>query len=168
MGSSWKKAPIEGETWGLNALILKRPVKRIFLMHDIDLFLEGDIYQMKEVIEETNKLGIPAMTLERHKLLPNSIEYPLNKMHSKYFTNSIAYVIAYAIHKGATSIDLYGVPLVLKDEYREQRACIEYWLGYARGKGIDVTIFGGSSLFTTGLHAGLYGYEWNQDYQKIP
>lgn len=168
MGSSWKKAPMEGETWGLNALILKRPVKRLFLMHDLDLFLEKDIFQMKEVVEEVNKLGTPVMTLKKYSFLPSSIEYPLSEIHSKYFTNSFAYMIAYAICERATSIDLYGIPLVLKDEYRDQRACVEYWLGYARGKGIEVTIFGGSTLFTHGVHAGLYGYEWNQIYQKIP
>ena len=168
LGSSWNRAPMEGEVWGLNTLILRRPVKRLFLMHDIDLYLETNQFEIKETIEEVNKLDIPVMTIKKHKLIPNSVEYPLNDMPSKYFTNSFAYMIAYAIHKGATSIDLYGIPLTKKPEYMEQRNCIEYWLGYARGKGVEIRIFGLTALFGTGLHAGLYGYEWNQDYQKIP
>lgn len=176
MSDSWKKAPMDGETWGLNALILRRPVKRMFLMHDIDLFLEKNIYQMKEVIDEVNKLGIPVMTLKKHKLLPNSIEYPIGEMHSRYFTSSFGYMIAYAVkylsrfqfNVITPSIDLYGIGLVKRLEYREQKACIEYWLGYARGKGIDVRIFGLTTLFSTMGYAGLYGYEWCKDYQKIP
>lgn len=169
MGSSWQKAPMEGETWGLNSLILRRPVKRLFLMHDIDVLLESlPQFNLKGAIEEVNKLGIPVMVHKKHKLIPNSVEFPLNDMPSRYFTSSFAYMIAYAIHVGATAIDLYGVPLTLKVEYQEQKCCIEYWLGYARGKGIEITIYGLTTLFGTGTHAGLYGYEWTQEYQKIP
>jgi len=167
LGSSWKKAPMEGETWSMNAIVLKRPVKLIFSMHPIDEWLQTATYG-EEVLEKMQELDIPVITVEKDERLPNATLFPIDEMPSKYFTNSIAYMIAYAIYEGATTIHLYGVPLVLKDEYREQRACIEFWLGMAMGKGIDVTIYGGTSLFTNGVHAGLYGYEWNQLYQKIP
>jgi len=117
-----------------------------------------------EVIEEVNKLNIPVMTLKKYSYLPNSIPFPLDKMHYKYCTNSFSYMIAYAIYKGATSIDLYGVGLIKELEYREQKACIEYWLGYARGLGIKWRVRGLTTLFSTMGHAGLYGYEWCKDY----
>ena len=37
-GPGWEKAPKEGETWGLNDLLLYRPLKLTFEMHDIDKF----------------------------------------------------------------------------------------------------------------------------------
>ena len=107
MGSGWNKAPEEGEAWGLNNLISRRPLKRLFLMHDIDLYRETNQFDIEKVIEDVNKAGIPVMTTKKYSYLPNSVEFPLGEMPSKYFTNSFAYMIAYAIHEGATSIHLY-------------------------------------------------------------
>jgi len=166
MGSSWKKAPMEGETWSLNNMLSSRPVKLLFLMHDIDLLLKEGLHDTEEIIENVNKLGIPVMTLKEYPYLPTAIIFPVDDMHSNYYTCSFAYMIAYAVHKGATAIDIYGVPLVNKLEYREQRACVEYWIGYARGRGIEVNIFGLTTLFGTGLGVGRYGYEWCGHYQK--
>ena len=173
MGNSWSKAPIDGETWGLNGIILRRPVKRMFLMHDLDFFLNGKSgeslqHVYEDIVAETKRRGVPVMTLRKYKRLPNSVEFPRDKMHYNYFTSSMAYMIAYAIYKGATSIDLYGVGLVKELEYREQKACIEYWLGYARGLGIKWCVHGLTTLFSHMGHAGSYGYEWTKQYQKIP
>ena len=167
LGSNWKHAPEEGETWSVPGIVLKRSVSLIFSMHPLDLWLETASYG-EEVIEKINELGISVISVELNDRLPNSTLFPIDEMQKDYFTSSFAYMIAYAIHKGVTSIHLYGVPLVLKDEYREQRACIEFWLGMATGKGIEIVIYGGTSLFTTGVHSGRYGYDWNQLYQKIP
>ena len=109
--SGWENAPMEGETWGVNGLILRRPVKLAFQMHDID-----EIYKnFKEEIDKVNELNIPVITQKKHKLLPTAIPFPLDEMPIKYFTNSIAYMIAYAIYKKAKEIEMYGVAMLLKE-----------------------------------------------------
>lgn len=167
----WEHAPTEGETWGVSDLILRRPVKLVFEMHDIDAFLrsENPVVKIKQVIKEINRLGIPVITQKKHKLLPTAIPFPIDEIPFKcYFTNSIAYMIAYAIHKKATEIELYGVALLYKEEYTKQQPCIEFWLGVARGKGITVTVHGPSNIFSAEPYHGLYGYDWdNVDGQKI-
>ena len=58
----------------------------------------------------------------------------------RYFTNSIAYMIAYAILEGATEIHLYGVDMAADDEYGAQRPSCEFILGVAAGRGIKLHI----------------------------
>lgn len=60
---------------------------------------------------------------------------------SIYLTSSPAYMLSYAISQGATEIGLYGVDLSIGDhEYFWQRPCVEAWIGFAKGRGIKVTI----------------------------
>lgn len=168
-GPGWEDAPIEGETWGVNDLVIRRPVKLAFEMHDIDRFLEigHPNIKIKQGIKEINRLTIPVVTRKKHKLLPTSIPFPIDEIPFKYFTNSIAYMIAYAIYKKATEIEMYGVPLLLQEEYIRQRPCVEFWIGYARGKGIKVAVHGSTNIFSSKPYDGLYGYDWdNIDGQK--
>lgn len=85
-----------------------------------------------------------------------------------YFTSSIGYMLAMAIAEGRdeafTPIDdtavgwigLYGIDLASDTEYGEQRPNAEYFIGLARGLGIEVVIADGSALLR-GDH--LYGFE---------
>ena len=134
---------MEGETWGVNDLVLRRDVKLVFQIHTIDK-MTGDL--PGKTIEKVNRLGIPIIVSKPHKRLPTAIVFPYDEMPIKYFTNSIAYMIAYAIHKGATEIDMYGVALVVPEEYAYQRPCIEFWIGYALAKGIKVKVYGYTTI----------------------
>ena len=84
--------------------------------------------------------GVKVITQEP---LHRCTQYPLDDMIEKfgrYFTNTISYMIAYAIDAGATDIMLAGVDMAAEDEYKHQRRNCEYYLGVARGRGISVTI----------------------------
>ena len=140
--TGWEDAPMEGETWGVNDLLLRRPVKLAFQIHDIPTVFKRNPKEINEI----NRLGIPVITSMEHELLPNAVVFPLDKMPSKYFNNSIAIMIAYAIYKGATEIEMYGVALLVEREYAYQRPCVEFWIGYALAKGIKVTVHGETSI----------------------
>jgi len=70
--------------------------------------------------------------------------YPLKEIIEKYkssfFTNTISYMIAYAILKKYTSIKIYGVDMDAGGEYSFERPSVTYWIGYARGLSIEVEI----------------------------
>jgi len=159
-GSGWKDAPIEGETWGVNDLLLRRPVKLTFQMHDIDKLANEPGHSIKKEIEEINRLGIPVITSAGHKLLPTAILFPAEEMPVKYFTSSISIMMAYAIYKGATEIELYGVALALDKEYAHQRPAVEFWIGYAMGKGIKVIVHDPTTIEVFKPHPIPYGTIW--------
>jgi hypothetical protein len=84
--------------------------------------------------------------------------YPLDKiikkLGSRYFTNSIGYMIAFAIYRGYKNINIWGVDMESDSEYSFERPCVTYWIGQAEARGINVTIASGlTDPFV------LYGYE---------
>jgi len=80
---------------------------------------------------------------------PGVDAYPLEKVTvntRNYFISSIAYMLAHAISLNPTHLALYGIDLMPDEEWDYQRACVEYFLGLAEGRGIKVTIPEGSAL----------------------
>jgi hypothetical protein len=163
-GEGWETAPPlsnKYETWGVNDLCIRRPVDLIFNMHDLsDKEILG-IPLVSETIEFSNKEKKPFVTLAKMDSIPSSIRYPLEKMHTDYFTNSISYMIAYAIYKKATEINIYAVNMLHGGEYAYQKPNIEYWIGYARGLGLKVTANGITSILKSS-NLKLYGYNTYQ------
>jgi len=86
-------------------------------------------------------------------------------MFPKYSESTISYMIWYACYLGATELDLYGIFMAAFDEYHEQLKSVEYWIGYARGKGIKVTINEPTQI-CKGRH-GLYGYDFVSNKTKM-
>lgn len=89
-------------------------------------------------------IGKSLVVGHQNSALPDAIVYPKDEIISfigrPYFTSSIAWMIAMAIYEGVAEIGLWGVNMIGDGEYSQQRACCEYLLGIATGKGIKVTI----------------------------
>lgn len=64
----------------------------------------------------------------------------------QYYTNSVSYLIAFAIYclsvtgDGSGTIGLWGIDMAQGTEYSAQRPSCEYWLGVAEGAGLGVHI----------------------------
>ena len=84
--------------------------------------------------------------------------YPLKAIMewsgSKYFTSSIAYMVAYALFTGATEINIFGVDMEHDTEYATQRPCLAYWIGFARAKGCNIKV-----MSVLDERPFLYGYD---------
>lgn len=89
---------------------------------------------------------IPMVVVDSWKgLLKNQVIYPLKEIErmprGRYHASSFDMMVAYAISLKAKVIHLHGAGFAL-DSPREEpisaRACLEYWCGYAQGRGIDV------------------------------
>jgi len=84
--------------------------------------------------------GVKVVTQEP---IDGGTQYPIDDITNQfgsYFTNTISYMLAYAIKEGATDIFIAGVDMAAIDEYGSQRPSCEYHIGLARGMGINVTI----------------------------
>lgn len=65
-----------------------------------------------------------------------------------YHCGSFDWLIAFAVVMGFKEIELHGINLNLEaTEPQSSAACIEYWCGYAEGKGIKITQKADCSLF---------------------
>lgn len=98
---------------------------------------------------------------------PNARPAPIEQLcdtFGRYFTSTIAYMLAKAIMDNNTWIGLYGIDLVSEghgnipgsNEYRDQRPNTEYLCGVARGQNRTLEIPESSALLKAGY---LYGIE---------
>lgn len=182
------------EIWGLNDL--HRAIPRYTRWFDIhtEQNIETDYIagrtsnaQRKTNIPETaleqlgisglSKLKVPVYMQEVNPKVPMSLKYPLKEMldfwkgrgltGATYFTNSISYMIAFALYEGAVlghqwdDIHIYGVDMAVGDEYIAQRPSCEYWIGIAEGMGVKVYIPDASDLCKT-----TFLYAWEEVAQK--
>lgn len=80
---------------------------------------------------------------------------------SLYLTSSPAYMIAMALLMDATELAIYGVDLSVSDhEYFWQRPCVEAWIGFAKGRGVKVSI---PEVSHVGKSKYIEGTDWNGD-----
>ena len=160
--STCHKAPYNNESWqiwslGANAAAGAR-FDRWFEMHTKEVLLNcGSWEPMGKFFLEAGEKLILAHPMPE---FPKAQIYPIAFIKSQfgtYFTSSIAYMIAYAIHMGAEEIGLWGIDMLDEEEYRHQRACCEYLLGIARGRGIAVYLPPESPLLRA---ERMYAYEY--------
>ena len=131
------------------------------------------IDNLGEVVARINALQCPLIAPYKYEEIPLSKAFPLEECIKEfgipYFNNTISYMIAYALLKGAKEIDTYGVNQASNSEYFFEKASVEYWLGVASGRGVQVTINGPKSeLLGNKARLGgniLYGY--NQTYENF-
>lgn len=113
---------------------------------------------------------VPLYVLDpwRPGALPNEKIFPreaLAKMpRGDYHAGSFDWLIAFALFLGAKEISLHGVGLSLdspRDEPISARACLEYWIGVAEGKGVKVQCIDCDLFFQYHLVRSrtVYGYD---------
>lgn len=155
-------APFEDdswECWGLNEIDQDR-AERYFEIHELKA-------SSKEEIEWLKECEVPIYMCKTHKKIPMSVKYPLVNICGKlecnlYFTCTFAYQIALAIYEGFEEIGLWGanLPAGSPREKLVETACVEYWLGFAMGRGIKIFIPTMDSLL---YHKHYYGYDYNEE-----
>lgn len=121
--------------------------------------------------------GRPIYMVERHPEVPASVRYPIELVQDKFtFTTSrsvsgargteescrffgcmIDYLFALAILEGFDQIVLNGVGMSHDAGHAFLHRTILYWIGYARGCGVDVIVEGDSCY--ANANQRLYGYE---------
>lgn len=154
----------EWEIWGLNGAYDAMPrFDRWFDMHSIDVLKK---YHESAYFTFLKKAGDKVMMAHKCDELPEAKEFPameLVKIYGRYFTNTVAWLIAQAIEElkqrgidKDSTIGLWGINMAMDTEYSIQRPSCEYFLGVAEGAGINVIIPDTSEIMKCSF---LYGIE---------
>jgi len=136
-----------------------KKIDLLFEMHPMEYWMT--------IRDRLNSHPQPVFMLKENPQIKRSMTYPLKKVQdmvfklnerfAKYFTSTIAYMIALAIQKGYKKIELWGIHMAAYDEeYGEQRQACEAWLAFANGLGIETFVPDESEIFRCPF---LYGYE---------
>ena len=105
---------------------------------------------------------------------PNAVAYPLadiegwlrQEFHVEqpYWASSFAYAVALAMYDGAETIGLFGVNLDWGRERIVERGNLEFYIGLAKGRGIQVVFSPNSKLLT---HPARYGIEYDAERNQV-
>ncbi len=174
----------EVEIWALNEMHafpqwFKRAT-RWFQIHDTESWHR---YIAKRDVRghanwlRTNPLNIPIYMQYYNEEVPQSIGYPLHEVVDlvfkdfrrgntkvKYFTSTFAYMMGIAMLEGHEPdkpdvkpferIEIYGFEMSDNIEYVQQKACAEFWIGYALGKGVEVYTPPNCQILWSALYGG--------------
>ena len=109
-------------------------------------------------IEWLKRLTIPVY-MQDQGYVPNAVIYPkdemVNKFGKDYFTSSFSWMMALAIHMGASEIALFGIDMASRDEYIIQRPGFYFFRYVAQQQGIKVWAPNESDIMQS---PGLYAY----------
>ena len=114
---------------------------RLFEMHNLNLLRTVEC-RPKDYEERLKEVDAPLYMQEEYKEFP-CIKFPIEsvaKITGDYFNSSIAYMVALAIYEEVNSISIFGVDMKDDEEYFYQRPNLEYLIGLAKGKGINIHI----------------------------
>ncbi len=165
-GSSRVQCPYDCEVWGVNGIYseidsrhklgLSVRLDKLFITDYLwsqQGHLHFDIQRVNRICGEFNTrvISFRNLSLGKYKI-PCSI-YPYRriakKFKTKFFSNTICYMLAYALDKNYTNFKLYGIDMHSKEEYMLQKGGIEYWLGRVMERGGEVFIAPGGAVMKT-------------------
>ena len=136
------------QKWGLPWDAYAPRCNLLFEMHPLELVLRDEADRGGAAyLARLKEQCCAIMMRERHEAIRASVAYPLRSVIADvgdYFGSSPAYMVALAICERAEEIGLWGVDI--GEKYDHQRPNLEYLIGFARGRGIKVTVAGGSLL----------------------
>lgn len=160
------------EVWCINALGDVFACDRVFHMDDVR------IQEIRAAAAPDSNIATmlawlkshpgPVITSRAHPDYPGLVEFPLQEFlteidGSAYFNSTAAYAIAYAIYLGVEHLAVFGNDFTYENSHHAEkgRACVEWWLGYAKGRGMQITVPHVSSLLDACNSPAdrLYGYD---------
>jgi len=160
------------EVWGINALGDVFKCDRIFAMDDVRMQAaraEGNPRSNIAVMDKWMRRedNPPIFTCHTDEGWPSAVRYPIEAVvHDTglaYFNSTVAYAVAYAIHKRVARISLFGCDFTYAQAHHAEkgRACVEFWVAVARMNGIVVSVPPETSLLDAyeGLQENFYGFK---------
>lgn len=165
------RSALADEVWAINSLGDVFGCDRIFHMDDVR------IQEIRAAAMPKSNIAAmlawmrrhpgPIVTSRAHPDYPGLIEFPLqaviNNIGLVYFNNTAAYAVAYAIHIGVRKLSLFGMDFTYPNAHDAERgrACVEFWLGVAMERGIELVIAERSTLLDVMAPEDerLYGYD---------
>lgn len=166
------------EVWAINALGDILQCDLVFHMDDVRVQMrraealpDSNIAHMVKWLKTTQT---PVITSRAHPDFPALREFPLqdviNDLGFAYFNGTAAYACAYAIHKGASKISFFGCDFTLANAHHAEqgRACLEFWIGFAAARGVQLGMADATSLLDTcdapkdPKELNVYGYDFDK------
>lgn len=164
------KKPDKSEYWGCNSIYRARELDRLFIIRDPYI---AQFDRDKDLIKNIDEKDFPVYTLGKYEEIKNNILYPVKEVIQEFKTafllNTASYMLALAIMQRPKNLMLFGVDMFFDTgtEYmRNEKGCLEFWLGVAIGKRIKFKIAKESTLLKRRGRNAFYGMTVKVDKDK--
>ena len=138
------------EFWGLNNLhdqldVAGRRFTRWFNLHHPG-HMKDDWYRNwpSHELWARSQRSLPIYTPEPWEGCPTTVRFPKEEVEKLpfgwYHASAIDWMSALALREGFQTIALYGLNMDESSEPISARACIEFWLGMAAARGVEIII----------------------------
>ena len=155
------------DVWGMNALYVDYPTEGDAEFENMEPFKFDAWFQFHtpQYMEKhwargwahhrlwlEKKHPFPIYMQKRYRRFPSSVRFPKEKVEALtpfgwYHASTFDWMFAFAIAEGYERIELWGVNLG-PGEPLSGRACMEYWMGVAHGRGIEIYVEQPTDLVT--------------------
>ena len=159
------------EVWSINAIGDVFNSDRVFHMDDVRIqevrAATAPASNIAEMLAWMKKHPGPIYTSRANTAYPGLVEFPLeeviNGVPQGYFNSTAAYAVAYAVHIGVEKILCFGMDFTYPnaEDAEKGRACVEFWLGVAAARGMQIALPNTTTLLDAMCPAGerFYGYD---------
>jgi len=170
-GGTFERVPFGDpawEIWGLNDLYVAVP-ENVHVHRWFELHGDTALTRARRPVDHwarLDALGVPVYTFYDLPAVRLATRFPIDdvlRLRGPYFSCTMAYQIAFALTLGATTIALYGIPLLGAREALVERPCVEWWMGYAAGLGVTMI---NEHPYTCGLGKHPYLYAWQDQMER--
>lgn len=160
------------EVWALNAAADVIQCDRVFHMDDVR------VQEIRAAAAPASNIAAmltwlkthpgPIYTSVAHPAYPGTVAFPLEAVMNAlnapgYFNSTAAYAVAFAIAIGVERITLFGFDFTYPNAHQAEqgRGCVEFYLGMAKARGIEIGLPDSTSLMDGCLtrDARFYGYD---------
>lgn len=166
------RAGLVDEVWGINAAIDVINCDRGFHMDDVRVqearAAAKPDSNIAAMLPWLRKHPGPIYTSVPHPDYPGLVAFPLEEVLNglggvAYFNSTAAYAVAYAVHIGVEALYLFGCDFSFANSHEAEkgRACVEYYLGIGKARGMVVGLPSGTSMMDgcATVQDRLYGYD---------
>ena len=154
--------------WTVNGGWTYHPESNVGFLMDDHRFHRAETHPQPEWYDNQMKIAkIPIITSMPYPEYPSLTPYPLKevikKFRTKYFGESIDYMVALAGLFEVKKVVFYGCDYQLHDRFPGERAGTEYWIGRLEGIGIECDASPSQNLMKPSqwelqYHPQFYGY----------
>lgn len=165
------RSKLADEVWGINAVADVLACDRVFHMDDVRVqemrAAERPDSNIAAMLEWLRRHPGPVYTSMPHPDYPGLVPFPLqrvmNDLGMGYFNSTAAYAVAFAIHLRVKKMYLFGCDFTYANAHHAEkgRACMEFWMGVAHARGIELSVPRETSLMDAceAFRDRLYGYD---------
>ena len=149
------------DTWGVNGTYGFAPkLDKLFFTDEVSE-VEATQYDLLKIKKVTKTLVFPVVYPKFANLgIPIEI-YPMDEIRARFpttfYSNSIAYMIAYALYHEYERIYFYGIDMMTSSTYVQEKGGVEFWMGVALGLGVKIVNTKGSATGKT-WNGKMYGW----------